>query len=83
MSAAPVTATRRRRQVVAVPVGWSRIDWYSVGAPGSTVICSSATRARARSTSNTGSGNMAAPAATDARMPAFSPNMWKYGLTIR
>ena len=29
------------------------------------------------------SGSIVAPAATDARIPAFSPNMWKYGLTMR
>jgi hypothetical protein len=26
---------------------------------------------------------MAAPLATQARIPAFSPSMWKYGLTMR
>ena len=30
-----------------------------------------------------GSGSIVAPAVTDARMPALSPNMWKYGLTMR
>ena len=44
---------------------------------------SAATRARARSTSKTASGYIVAPATTEARMPAFNPNMWKYGLTIR
>ena len=33
--------------------------------------------------SKTGSGSMVAPAATLARIPAFRPNMWKYGLTMR
>ena len=51
--------------------------------PGSTVTRSAATRASTRSTSNTGSGSIVAPAATDARIPALSPNMWKYGFTIR
>jgi len=51
--------------------------------PGSTVTRSSATRASARPGSKTASGSIVAPAATDARIPAFNPNMWKYGLTMR
>ena len=59
------------------------MPWYSVGAPGSTVTRSLSTVASTRSTSKTASGIMVAPALTAARMPAFNPNMWKYGLTIR
>jgi hypothetical protein len=36
-----------------------------------------------RSTSKTGSGSIVAPLATQARIPAFNPNMWKYGFTMR
>ena len=53
------------------------IDLEIVGAPGRTVTCSSATRARTVSTSNTGWGSIVAPLATQARIPAFRPNMWK------
>jgi hypothetical protein len=44
---------------------------------------SAATVASAPSTSKVGCGCMVAPATMQARMPALSPNMWKYGLTIR
>jgi hypothetical protein len=47
------------------------------------VTCSFAARASTASTSNTGSGSIVAPATSEARIPAFSPNMWKYGFTIR
>ena len=54
-----------------------------VGAPGRTVTRSASTRESTASTSKTGSGSIVAPATTLARMPAFSPNMWKYGFTCR
>jgi hypothetical protein len=83
MSAAPVTATRSVDRSKRPRSGWSRIDWYSVGGPGSTVTDSAATVRNRSSTSSTGLGMIVAPCISDARQPALYPNMWKNGLTIR
>ena len=53
------------------------------GGPGSIVIFSSTTRRITDGTSNTGCGTIVAPLSSAARMPAFKPNAWKNGLTIR
>ena len=53
------------------------------GGPGSIVMRSSSTRRITAGTSNTGWGTIVAPFKRQARMPAFSPNAWKNGLTMR
>ena len=83
MSAAPVTAMRRLERSRPPATAPSRIDWYRVGAPGRTVIRSRSTASSTDSASKTGTGCIVSPATSEARMPALSPNMWKYGLTIR
>ena len=69
--AAPVTASRRLDRSRLARSGWSRIVWYSVGAPGSTVICSASISRIASPASNTGCGTMTAPVSKQARMPAL------------
>ena len=82
--AAPVTARRSDDMSNSARRGWSRIDWYTVGGPGSIDTRSSAAaRVMTASTSNTACGMIVAPFTSDATMPAFSPNEWKNGLTTR
>ena len=82
-AAAPVTASRSDERSNRSRSGWSRIDRYSVGGPGSTEMRSLATWASTGGTSNTGSGTMVAPLMKQATMPALYPNVWKNGLTTR
>ena len=70
-AAAPVTASRSDDRSNESRSGWSRIERYSVGGPGSTEMRSDATCASTAGTSNTGSGTMVAPWMKHATMPAL------------
>ena len=54
-----------------------------VGAPGSIEMRSATTRCITVSTSKTAWGTIVVPVIRHARMPAFKPNVWKNGLTMR
>ena len=82
-AAAPVTASRSDERSNVSRSGWSRIDRYSVGGPGSIEMRSAATWARTAGTSNTGSGTIVAPWMKQAMIPALYPKVWKNGLTTR
>ncbi|MNZ87399.1 hypothetical protein D3C78_1062550 [compost metagenome] len=69
--AAPVTATRKELRSYSWRCGWLRIDWYSVGGPGSTVIFSRAMRSSSTGTSNTCCGRMQQPRISAASQPAL------------
>ena len=78
-TAAPVTARRSDDRSKEAKSGWLRMDWNTVGGPGSIVMRSSATRRMTLGTSNTGWGWMVAPVRTHASTPDFSPAVWKNG----
>ena len=81
MSAAPVTPARSVDSLAL-----SRMvsnEWYSVGGPGSIVMCSRSMRSITVSMSNAATGSIVAPRRKDVTSPAFKPKVWKYGLIIK
>jgi hypothetical protein len=70
-TAAPVTASRSEDRSRSGRVGSPRIDWYSVGGPGSTVIASAAMRSMTEAAPNTAWGTIVAPRMRQARIPAL------------
>ena len=81
--AEPVTDNRKLEKSNSSRSGWLRIVWKIAGGPGSMLIRSSTTRRITAGTSNTGCGTIVAPFKMHARIPAFNPNAWKNGFTMR
>ena len=84
MSAAPVTATRRLDRSWSLAIGMVEdrlVERRRTGQHGDPLLGRPGRAPGRRRTPAPGS--IVAPAVTEARMPALSPNMWKYGFTIR
>ena len=77
--AAPVTDSLSVERSKVRRSGCSRRDWNTVGGPGSTLICSSATRRMTASGSKTACGRTVAPRRTQASTADFNPAVWKNG----
>jgi hypothetical protein len=75
--APPVTATRSEDRSMPGPRAAAIMSWNIVGAPGTTVMPWAVMRRATSATSNTAWGTLVAPRTAQARMPAFSPEVWK------